>query len=252
MPFTIAIDRLPRLDPTASIAEIQRFIVANVDRDYARYHSPRYAHLLHLLGRYVKASDTILDMGASELTDLIRLAFQRRVDVLDYMNEVRGESGNLYFFDLNTVDKPDDWRTDIPQYDVVVMAEVFEHLYASPESIFRFLKTLVKPGGLLIVQTPNGLALRRRVMMAIGRHPYKPIRDGDKFGSHVREYTMAELVHYGAQGGLITLEKGMGSYFDVRYGEDKGGSKTALKRIFYALTPPWMRPGITIVYRNDS
>ena len=47
-------------------------------------------------------------------------------------------------------------------YDAIVFAEVLEHLHTSPTLVLQVLTSLLKPGRLLVVQTPNAVALPRQ------------------------------------------------------------------------------------------
>ena len=62
---------------------------------------------------------------------------------------------------------------DLSGYELIIMAEVIEHLYTSPSLVPGLLQSLLRPGGLLIVQTPNALAIGRRFKMLLGRHPFE-------------------------------------------------------------------------------
>src|SRR4051812_33446605 len=60
---------------------------------------------------------------------------------------------------------------ELARYDVVVAAEVLEHLYTAPALALRYLATALEPHGALIVQTPNAVALKKRLQMVRGRNP---------------------------------------------------------------------------------
>ena len=132
-------------------------------------------------------------------------------------NELETPYGHTYRTDLNLIDTEEGRRKDIPAYDVVLMAEVFEHLYQSPQSIFRYLASLTKPGGTLIIQTPNGIRINRRLALLLGRHPYPPLSDDQKFASHVREYTRRELIEFARGAGFEVETCIMAQYFDMAY-----------------------------------
>lgn len=80
-------------------------------------------------------------------------------------------------------------------FDVVSAYDVLEHL-TCPNALLSEAYRLLRPGGYLILTTPNTANLRNRVGTIVGSSPYHdPILDwytGPFFG-HVREYTRQEL-----------------------------------------------------------
>src|SRR5690606_8260379 len=122
-----------------------------------------------------------------------------------FPDEIKIEEENFYAFDLNDAQYPDKW-IDTPGMDMVVMGEVLEHLYTSPVHVFRFIASIMNPGGYLIVGTPNALAIQRRMELLVGRHPYEMIRETRDNPGHFREYTASELRELGDLAGLVTVE----------------------------------------------
>ncbi|MDR7542950.1 MAG: class I SAM-dependent methyltransferase [Armatimonadota bacterium] len=83
------------------------------------------------------------------------------------------------------------------RFAAVVAGELIEHL--SPERMPTFLAgaaELLMPGAVLVITTPNLLALRNRILLAAGRSPFdRPLpeeRFGNTFG-HLREYSAEEV-----------------------------------------------------------
>jgi len=77
-------------------------------------------------------------------------------------------------------------RLDIRGADCAVFTEVIEHFhyYYVPHTLSEINKSL-KPGGYLILTTPNIASLFRRLRLILGKQPI--------YRYHVREYTMPEL-----------------------------------------------------------
>src|SRR5262245_6042356 len=123
---------------------------------YVAFHRPRFEFVLAVLRRHVAVgSPRILDIGRSHLTTLIAESFRTRVDSLGLEPDEELATGSHHCFDLNDAQHPERWRRDLGPYDVVVFAEVIEHLYTAPELVLPFLAHLLAPGGLLLLQTPN-------------------------------------------------------------------------------------------------
>lgn len=94
-----------------------------------------------------------------------------------------------------------------PGYDVVLFVEVLEHLLVNPIVLVRALGALLRPGGHLILTTPNQARLRNRFHLLRGHSIREPgafsATDSPTHG-HVQEYTPDELRGYVGQAGLVT------------------------------------------------
>jgi trans-aconitate methyltransferase len=226
------------------------------DNGYHAFHAPRYAHVLRLLERqHVNAGTRVLDIGPSRLTDLIHRHFGCRVDSLGFGPDARAERGRHYEFDLNRSQHRQEWRADLPTYDVVVMAEVLEHLHTAPQLVLRFVRQLLVTNGLLVLQTPNAAGLTKRIKLLLGRNPFDPIREDSSDPGHFREYTRAELRAIAAQSGFRVERLETGSYFDMRFGlHSPAGNQPrpysgAVKNVLYRVLPASLRYGITVELR---
>ncbi len=231
-------------------------VAARPDNARLAYHAPRYAFVLRLLDRHLSAPPgRILDVGRSVLTDLMAERLKVPVDSLGLGPDRPTASGRHYHFDLNRAQDEPDWRRDLPTYDLLVMAEVIEHLYTAPSLVLRFLGTIVRPDGLLVLQTPNAAALGKRVRLLGGHNPYERIREDRSRPGHFREYTGPELAHYVNGAGFVVEACHYRSYFDLRYpcglGEGQApGWGWHVKDLLYRIVPPRLRTGITLVARR--
>ncbi len=77
-------------------------------------------------------------------------------------------------------------------FDVVTLWDVIEHI-SEPVPLLRYCRTLLRPGGVLFIQTPNAnfQLLRARLMRAVGRAPAEvsllEVRD------HVNDFTVESM-----------------------------------------------------------
>src|SRR6185295_16690827 len=200
-------------------------MTASNDADgYLAFHAPRYTYLLQLLDDVgVNADSKILDIGSSRLTDMIRERFGARVDTLGFGPDGAGARGNHFGFDLNSAQNRTAWRTDLSTYDVAIMAEVLEHLYVAPKLTLGFVKTLVAPGGRLVLQTPNAASFTKRLKLLLGRNPYEMIREDPQNPGHFREYTVSELRGLAVELGFLIEKCETAFYFDARFVHDSQG-----------------------------
>jgi hypothetical protein len=216
--------------------------------DYLRFHGPRFEYVVAQLARFVRPGHRLLDIGRSRLTDLLAERLQVPVDALGFDADGSIPTGRYYHFDLNDCQWPARWRCDLPSYDAIVFAEVLEHLHTSP--------ALLNPGAILLVQTPNAVALPRRAAMLFGRNPYERIREDATNPGHFREYTAQELQDYVNGVGLNVELIEQRSYFDYRFahhGQRRSRRQAwaaQLKNVLYPWLPANWRPGLTCIARK--
>jgi 2-polyprenyl-3-methyl-5-hydroxy-6-metoxy-1,4-benzoquinol methylase len=236
---------------------------------YVGYAAPRYSVLLSLLDRLLQDRDkTVLDIGRTFLSELVASRLARPVTTLGFGSDAATSIGMHYEFDLNDAQEEVRWRRDIAPHDVVIMAEVIEHLYTSPDRVLAFLYTLVKPGGRLILQTPNAVALGRRIAMLLGRNPFELIREDRLNPGHFREYTAGELMTYAIRHGFSVERIQHIHYFDMRFAADlqanRGRARTSRARLLFYLhrsgvtnllyraLPPKLQTGINMVLKKTG
>src|SRR5262249_21427349 len=118
---------------------------------------------------YVRPDSRVLDIGMSRLTEMIHQTFGCAVDALGFGEDRTINSGAYYHLDLNDCQFPERCRDDLSAYDAIVFAEVLEHLHTSRKLVVGYLADFLAAGGVLIVQTPNAVALPRRLAMILGR-----------------------------------------------------------------------------------
>ncbi|TVR70815.1 MAG: hypothetical protein EA408_10500, partial [Marinilabiliales bacterium] len=87
-------------------------------------------------------------------------------------------------------------------FDLIVYGDTIEHLYTAPELSLLMLSCMLKPGGIIIVTTPNAVSLRNRITMLSGGNPFERIRYYKGNPGHYREYTKRELKEIGVAASL--------------------------------------------------
>jgi SAM-dependent methyltransferase len=228
------------------------------NRAYEAFHAPRFAFLLRILKeRSTGTPERVLDIGLSPLTASLARSLGGPVDSLGLESDAELAHGRQYHFDLNDSQDERQWRTDLGPYDVIVFAEVVEHLYTAPEKVLSYLHSLLAPGGALILQTPNAAALRKRLKLLLGRNPYERIRPDRSNPGHFREYTIEELRSILGQTGFSVRNTWMKYYFDSRFARHETGHESpalvvgAAKNLLYRWLPGRLQEGITILARRD-
>jgi len=237
--------------PSASV--IAAFADADLteeERWYLAYNSVRYAHTIKRLRELLAdgpENPLLLDVGPGFQTQLMRREFPgARVDELGFgPTDSLPEGSVRHVYDLNQT-RFGEGRPELEGYDVIVMSEVIEHLWAGPVGVLRFLADGLDQGGHLIVQTPNAVALHKRIKVLLGRNSIAPLPEGDWPGRpHLHEYTLGELVEAARQAGLEVVHVSAANYFGV------GRASTAYRALGRVL-PRTLRHGFTITFRHSA
>ena len=215
------------------------------NKDYIEFHKYRYLYLLQiiqdLLTKVNKSQASILDVGPMFQTNLIRDRFPGiAVDTMgeNYpINHLRKGEKHIEK-DLNFPGSDTD--SIHPEYDIILFAEVVEHLYTPPEEILSYLGKHLLKNGFLIIQTPNAVAIHKRLKILIGQHPFDFL--SPDLRGHFREYTSGELSKMLQSSGYEARKIEHKNYFN--------NSSTIWHRSFLKyqkLIPPTWRDGLTII-----
>jgi len=190
---------------------------------YLQTHEPRFERVVEMIkklkpdGKY-----RVLDVGPSFLTKILRDEFHKSsVYTLGIVGDNR-DGGHLpkgvlipefhTEYNLNCTSQKETWPSLEP-FDLIIFSEVIEHLYTAPEYVLRFLRSILKPKGILILQTPNAAALFKRLTLLRGKNPYERIRLNNQNPGHFREYTSAELKQLSKDAGFTIRESLIENYF---------------------------------------
>jgi glycosyltransferase involved in cell wall biosynthesis/SAM-dependent methyltransferase len=82
---------------------------------------------------------------------------------------------------------PDDF------FDVVLFCEIIEHLLSDPVHALNEIRRVLKPGGSLVLTTPNVVRLDNVRKIIAGENVYDPYSGYGPYGRHNREYTPQDL-----------------------------------------------------------
>lgn len=80
------------------------------------------------------------------------------------------------------------------QFDLVIFAEIIEHLLNDPCIVLREISRVLKPEGHLILTTPNVARLENVTRLIAGENIYDPYSGYGPYGRHNREYNRHESV----------------------------------------------------------
>jgi len=190
--------------------------------DYVAVSMPRFEYTISICRRLKPYPDVrVLDIGRSYLSFMLASHYNS-VTTLgmplgdhgfahEYKNVQENRPPHDHIvFDLN--DTQTKGIFSAYPFDLIVFAEVLEHLYTAPELVLHALGDLMSADALLICQTPNAAALPKRLRLIRGINPYERIRISRDNPGHFREYTKSELVQIGWTAGLEVAEHSYNNY----------------------------------------
>lgn len=221
---------------------------------YFAYSRERFIELADTVGEVLeRVGDErpirMLDVGPGFQTLMFRALWpELQIDTIGFPDEKfpPADGEHRVIFDLNDCSDVTRWPKLPRAYDVVIYCEVVEHLYTSPVHSLRFFASCMVEGGYLLVTTPNGIALHRRLRLLAGINPQELIREDLSNPGHYREYSRAELSALAERAGLVPVLARMGHFATT-------GSRAS--RAFGAITPLLpkdMRKDMELVFRKGG
>lgn len=116
--------------------------------------------------------------------------YTQAVDYLELNSgEKKSESFKFQHFNIEN----DQFPYPGGEFDLVIFAEIIEHLLNDPCKVLREIKRILKPNGTLILTTPNVARLENVTRLISGTNLYDPYSGYGPYGRHNREYNRHEL-----------------------------------------------------------
>src|ERR1041384_1080955 len=172
---------------------------------YAETHARRFYETLRFLPE-LPPNARVLELGAVPyyFTILMQRFTEILPDTLSFFefeesqatkHTVRNmDTGERYEFDYRAVNI----ETDIfpfadNTFDLVLCCEILEHLLINPSHMLYEAHRVLKPGGRILITTPNVLRWGNLWAMIRGANIYDRYHGNGIYGRHNREYTPAEV-----------------------------------------------------------
>lgn len=154
---------------------------------------------------------TLVDVGcgSGQLAQALHGAFERYVgvDVVAYPGFPSAPWASFVSADLNVTPYP----LAADSADVVVSVETIEHL-ENPRALVRELRRIVRPGGLVVVTTPNQLSLLSKLTLVL-KHQFNAFQEAPGlYPAHITALVEQDLLRIARECGL---ERAQVRYSDV-------------------------------------
>jgi len=157
--------------------------------------SPRIQNMLKILNQLSLEKRNILDIGCYDGTFLSLVKKRNNnffgLEASDWGVERSGQKGievTQYFFDD---------KTNMPYedniFDFIVAGEIIEHIYDTDYFLSEIMRIL-KPGGKILISTPNIASLGKRLFLLLGKNPIIELSPNEPDSSgHIRYFTFKSL-----------------------------------------------------------
>lgn len=199
-----------KVNPDAEREQVLR--LRGVFKDQAkleRYVSDGWERIQVVLGLLTdlhrQGGRRVLELGANPyiMTLLIRWRLDVELELVNFFGddtdaiesthvaELNGERVDFRFRHFNVERNPFPYPND--SFDCVLFCEVLEHLLLSADRVVAEIARVLRPGGYVIVSTPNATRLTNLYFLALGQSIWEGYSEHGVYGRHNREFTLAEV-----------------------------------------------------------
>ncbi len=204
-------------------------------RSYAATHKSRFVHTLEITPPG-DASKAVLEMGAyMQITaplkfqlgyGSVRGCYYGKLGRVDHKT-ITSDSDETFECDIDHFDAEKDiYPYADSSFDTVLCCELIEHLFEDPMHMMSEINRILKPGGHLVLTTPNIGSLRSVSAILLGYHPsffpayIRPRVEGEETEArHNREYVPMEVQHLLTDSGFEMVRLETGEFLDEPHPE---------------------------------
>jgi 2-polyprenyl-3-methyl-5-hydroxy-6-metoxy-1,4-benzoquinol methylase len=190
---------------------------------------------LLLLERHGIPGGRVLDVGAGSGAFSLRLLDHgfARVEAI----EVRGDAFKVPGVEVHALDLDGPWSSGLGErFDAVAALEVIEHL-ENPWHFARQCAAAVKPGGVVVISTPNIESSRSRLEFLL-KAEFRFFKEKDyRTVGHLTSLTAKQVERVFERAGLDLVERRPSRHKGFPW---PGSARKALRAFLYALSYPLM------------
>ncbi len=221
---------------------LQKFVKENSlnkeEKEYFDFHQHRYqltAEILFLLPK--KTRPKLLDVGSaymhvSSLASLMGYQVSA-LDLKDFTEvpwlKQRALKYDIELRQCNLSKERISWPDRA--FDIVLLLETLEHFNFNPLPVLQEIYRVLRPGGCLILTTPNLFRLGNKIRILFNRHISVSVEE--PAGGHWREYSLLELKKLIESAGFKNFTI---SYFNYKIPTDSHFTKL-IKKVLTFLFP---------------
>ncbi len=173
-----------------------------------RYHSIRLEISRKIIKSYFKKNSCvkILDVAASTCIQASKLKAEGYDVVASDIEFLPLQYGSRkYGVNCIQLDASGIFPFKDEQFEVVFMGELIEHLFNTTLLLSECLRIL-KPGGIIIITTPNLASLQDRILFLFGSSPRHVSADHEYLNLHIRPFTLSSLKRILFNSGFNTIK----------------------------------------------
>jgi len=213
---------------------LETWAVNPESRSYLETHQTRLVKTLEMVPPGGPC-DRILEMGAYlQMTPAlasklgygeVRGCYYGELGRVD-RRQVTSSGGETFFCEIDHFDAERDRFPYAGEwFSTVLCCELLEHLFTDPMHLMSEVNRILKPGGHLLLTTPNIAALRGISAILQGYHPgffhayIRPSESGEVDARHNREYTPREIHQLLENSGFEVVRLETGEFRDVPHPE---------------------------------
>jgi len=228
----------------------------------------KYAEIIEIVLKESKKDNKILDIGiAYGFYDIVlvkkycymnTVGLELEQNIPIYGKLLTKYGIRVYAGELS--EKPLPFESD--EFDFIIFSEIIEHLRILPYIALQEINRILKPGGKLLLTTPNIASLSNILKLILGQNISENILNSNQTTScfltdniaHIREYTMSECTQLLTKSGFEITKSFYSNCWDRPYKllDDLKTPHSIAKRILYVVTLflPRYRSNIVILARK--
>jgi 2-polyprenyl-3-methyl-5-hydroxy-6-metoxy-1,4-benzoquinol methylase len=181
-------------DFDGAFSEVENFEWQETKAYYTRYKSRYEAIIKQYCALSPSEPQRVLEIGGGQMAFMLKRLWSDSTTVADVADVCFSflKKNDIECFLWNLAR---DESSNNQEFDFIICSEVIEHIPIPGHIVLERLKARLRPGGCLILTTPNLYRLRNVVFLALGRRIFDVFQYKESGGSgHIVEYSKDHLL----------------------------------------------------------